>query len=74
LNGFRELVSILLLVFLLQSCAGWVKSKDYYPFDTSELDKLIPGKSNAAEITQILGAPSEIVKLTNGNAYIYRVS
>ena len=74
MNRFRDFVSILVLVCLLQSCAGWAKSKDYYPFNTSELDKLIPGKSNAAEITQILGAPSEIVKLTNGNAYIYRRS
>jgi outer membrane protein assembly factor BamE (lipoprotein component of BamABCDE complex) len=74
LNRFREALFILLLAFILQSCAGWAKSKDYYPFDASGLDKLIPGKSTAAEVTEMLGAPSKIVKLSNGNAYIYRRS
>jgi len=74
LNRFREILFVLLLVFFLQSCAGWAKNKDYHPFDASGLDKLIPGKSTAAQVTEILGAPSEIVKLSNGNAYIYRRS
>ena len=71
---FREILCVLLLMFFLQSCAGWAKNKDYHPFDASGLDKLIPGKSTAAQVTEILGAPSEIVKLSNGNAYIYRRS
>jgi len=74
LNKFREILFVLLLVFFLQSCAGWAKNKDYHPFDASGVDKLIPGKSTAAQVTEILGAPSEIVKLSNGNAYIYRRS
>jgi len=74
LKRFREPLFVLLLVFFLQSCAGWAKTKDYHPFDASGLDKLIPGKSTAAQVTEILGAPSEIVKLSNGNAYIYRRS
>jgi len=74
LNRFREALFILLLVFFLQSCAGWTKRKYYHPFDTSGLDKLTPGKSKAAEVTEMLGAPSSIVKLSNGNAYIYRRS
>jgi outer membrane protein assembly factor BamE (lipoprotein component of BamABCDE complex) len=57
LNRFREILFVLLLVFFLQSCAGWAKNK-----------------STAAQVTEILGAPSEIVKLSNGNAYIYRRS
>ncbi|HUV59666.1 MAG TPA: hypothetical protein VMW09_06095 [Desulfatiglandales bacterium] len=74
MKRFREPLFVLLLVFFLQSCAGWAKTKDYHPFDASGLDKLIPGKSTAAQVTEILGAPSEIVKLSNGNAYIYRRS
>lgn len=74
MNKFREILFVLLLVFFLQSCAGWAKNKDYHPFDASGLDKLFPGKSTAAHVTEILGAPSEIVKLSNGNAYIYRRS
>jgi hypothetical protein len=58
----------------LQSCAGWVKNRDYHPFDPTKLEKLTGGKSTAAHVTKILGAPSEIVKLSNGNAYIYRRS
>jgi len=70
----RESLCILLLVFFLSSCAGWVKNRDYHPFDAAKLDKLTVGKSTVAEVTETLGAPSDIVKLSNGNAYIYRRS
>jgi len=63
-----------LLALFLQSCVMLGKSKDYYPFDTGQLDTLILGKTTAAEVTEALGAPSAIVKLSNGNAYIYRQS
>jgi hypothetical protein len=72
LSRFKELLFIVLLVFFLQSCVMLGKQKDYYPFDTSGLDKLISGKSTAAEVTEMLGAPSKVVKLSNGNAYLYR--
>ena len=74
MKRFREPLCVLLLVFFLQSCAGWAKNMDYHPFDASKLDKLIPGKSTVAQVTEMLGAPSNIVKLSNGNAYIYRRS
>ena len=74
MKRFREPLFVLLLVFLLQSCAGWAKNRDYHPFDAAKLDKLIVGKSTVAQVTEMLGAPSNIVKLSNGNAYIYRRS
>jgi len=74
LKRFREPLFVLLLVFFLQSCAGWAKNKDYHPFDANGLDNLTPGKSTAVQVTKVLGPPSEIVKLSNGNAYIYRRS
>ena len=74
MDRFREILFVLLLVFVLQSCAGWAKNRDYHPFDARELDKLIVGKSTVAQVTEMLGAPSTIVKLSNGNAYIYRRS
>ena len=74
MKRFREPLFVLLLVFFLQSCAGWAKNRDYHPFDARELDKLTPGKSKVAQVTEMLGAPSNIVKLSNGNAYIYRRS
>ena len=72
MNRFREFLFILLLVFFLQSCVVLGTRKDYYPFDTSRLNELIPGKSTAAEVTELLGAPSKVVKLSNGNAYRYK--
>jgi len=72
LNRLTEFLFILLLMLFLQSCVMLAKNKDYYPFDTSGLDKLIPGRSTAAEVTEMLGAPSKVVKLSNGNAYLYR--
>ena len=74
MNRLREPLCILLLAVSLQSCVMLAKNKEYYPFDTSKLDMLIPGKTTAAEVTQVLGAPSTIVKLSSGNAYIYRHS
>ena len=74
MDRFREILFVLLLVFVLQSCAGWAKNRDYHPFDARELDKLTVGKSTVAQVTEMLGAPSTIVKLSNGNAYIYRRS
>ena len=74
LKRLREPLCILLLVFVLSSCAGWVKNKDYHPFDAAQLDMLTAGKSTVAEVTEMLGAPSDIVKLSNGNAYMYRRS
>jgi outer membrane protein assembly factor BamE (lipoprotein component of BamABCDE complex) len=74
LKRFLEALFVLLLIFFLQSCAGWAKNKNYHPFNPEGLNKLTSGKSTANQVTKILGAPSEIVKLSNGNAYIYRRS
>ncbi|MBW1612646.1 MAG: hypothetical protein JRF08_05460 [Deltaproteobacteria bacterium] len=74
MKRFREPLFVLLLVFFLQSCAGWATNRDYHPFDASKLARLTQGKSTVAQVTEMLGAPSRIVKLSNGNAYIYRRS
>ena len=74
MKRLREPLYVLLLVFFLQSCAGWAKNMEYHPFDAAKLDKLTVGKSTAAQVTEMLGPPSNIVKLSNGNAYIYRRS
>lgn len=50
------------------------KSKEYHPFDTQHLSELAIGTTTAQEICRIFGAPTEVVKLTNGNAYLYRRS
>jgi hypothetical protein len=53
-------------------CTVLGKTKEYQPFDVSRLENLSKGKTRAAEVTEMFGAPTEVVKLSNGNAYIYR--
>ncbi len=53
-------------------CTVIGKTKEYQAFDTSKLESLSPGKTRAADVTGLFGAPTEVVKLSNGNAYIYR--
>ncbi len=53
-------------------CTVIGKTKEYQPFDASKLHSIVPGKTGAADITRLFGAPTEVVKLTNGNAYLYR--
>jgi len=63
---------VLLITIFLSGCVVLGKNKQFQPFDSTELDKLVPGKAKAAEVTEIFGAPSEVVELANGNAYIYK--
>ncbi|MEW5908480.1 MAG: hypothetical protein AB1659_01615 [Thermodesulfobacteriota bacterium] len=64
-----------ILFIVLTTCAGCTvlgKTKEYQPFDPQGLKEVIPGKSTARDITRLFGAPVEVVKLTNGNAYFYK--
>ena len=65
-------LAVLLITIFLSGCVVLGKNKQFQPFDSTELDKLVPGKTKAAEVTEIFGAPSEVVELANGNAYIYK--
>ena len=58
----------------LSGCAVLGRGKDYRPFDEQGLAQIKPGQTTAMEVTKIFGAPSQIVKLSNGNAYIYNRS
>jgi hypothetical protein len=58
----------------LSGCAVIGRGKDYRSFDEQGLAQIEPGQTTAMEVTKIFGAPSQIVKLTNGNAYIYNRS
>jgi outer membrane protein assembly factor BamE (lipoprotein component of BamABCDE complex) len=66
-------ISLLILVL----CAGCVilgKNTEFQPLDPTLLEPLVPGQSRAADVCKVLGAPSQVVELSNGNAYIYRRS
>jgi len=67
-----KILAVLLITGLLSGCIVLGKNKQFQPFDSTELDKLTPGKTKAAEVTEIFGAPSEVVELANGNAYVYK--
>lgn len=67
-----NILTVLLIASLLSGCIVLGKNKQFQPFDSTELDKLVPGQTKAAEVTEIFGAPSEVVELANGNAYVYK--
>ena len=66
-----KILAVFLITTLLSGCIVLGKNKQFQPFDSKELEKLVPGKTKAAEVTEIFGAPGEVVELANGNAYIY---
>jgi len=74
LRLLRYAVIVLIIISLCSGCALFGKNKEFQPFDVSALDTIAPGKSTATDITAIFGAPTEVVKMSNGNAYIYRRS
>ncbi len=39
--------------------------------DAGKLEKLVKGQTTATEVGALFGAPSQVVKMSNGNAYIY---
>lgn len=66
------LVTVLVIGIFLSGCVVLGKNKEYQPFAPTELDKLVPGQTKASEVTEIFGAPSKVVELANGNAYVYK--
>jgi outer membrane protein assembly factor BamE (lipoprotein component of BamABCDE complex) len=65
---------IIILTALCCGCAVFGKNKEEQTFNHALIDKVVPGQTTAAEITELFGAPSQVVKLSNGNAYLYKRS
>ncbi|SEM77832.1 hypothetical protein SAMN04489760_14618 [Syntrophus gentianae] len=59
------------ILFQAAGCAVIGRDKNYRPFDTQGLSRIVPGKTTAEETVRLFGAPTEVVKLSNGNAYLY---
>ena len=66
-------ISLLILV-LCTGCVVLGKNTEFQPLDPTLIEPLVPGQSRAADVSKILGAPSQVVELSNGNAYVYRRS
>jgi hypothetical protein len=70
----RDVIIVLSMILLCVSCAMFGKSKEYHGFDAGLLATFIPGTTTAGEIVAVFGAPTHLVKLSNGNAYVYERS
>jgi predicted small secreted protein len=67
-------ISILLVASVFAGCAVFGRGKDFKPFDENALKQVTTGKTSASEVTRLFGPPNKIVKLSNGNAYVYERS
>jgi hypothetical protein len=65
---------ILLAVWICTGCAIFGRGKEFKPFDENSLKEVTAGKTTAAEVTRLFGPPNQIVRLSNGNAYLYERS
>jgi len=65
---------VLLILVLCSGCVVLGKNTEFQPLDPGLLEPLVPGQSRAADVCKVLGAPSQVVELSNGNAYVYRRS
>ncbi len=74
MKAMRDAIVILSIISVCVSCAMFGKSTEYHGFDARLLDRLTPGTTMAAEVLEVFGAPSHMVKLSNGNAYVYERS
>jgi hypothetical protein len=69
-------IAMLMMVILAigSGCAVIGRGKDFRPLEEKALAQITPGKTTAADVMRLFGPPSQIVKLSNGNAYIYNRS
>jgi hypothetical protein len=70
----RILIGILLMASICTGCAVFGRGKNFVPFDENALKQVTTGKTSASEVTRLFGPPNKIVKLSNGNAYVYERS
>ena len=59
------------LCLVLAGCAVFGRDKNLHPYDPAALTQIVPGKSTADDVTRLFGPPTQVVKLTGGNAYVY---
>jgi len=65
------LSGLIVLTILAAGCAAVGRTRDFRPIDPSSLSRITPGVTTGAEIVRLFGPPSQIIRLSNGNAYIY---
>jgi len=71
MRPISTLIALALVIALVSGCAAIGRNRDYRPIEEKTLAQVTPGKTTAADVMALFGPPSQIVKLTNGNVYIY---
>jgi hypothetical protein len=66
-----SLLGMIFVFIMVSGCAVIGRDRDFRPFDPKSLTVVVPGKTTAGQVTQLFGAPTQVVKLSNGNAYMY---
>lgn len=64
-------IFLTIFTFIASGCFVLGANKNYHPFDSEALGEIQAGQTTAQEICRIFGAPTEVVEMSNGNAYIY---
>lgn len=69
------LLAITVLIIIANTgCFMIGKGKKYHPFDPVALEQVQPGTTLASDVANMFGAPTKIVEMSNGNAYVYQRS
>ncbi len=71
---FRSMLLLAALALLFSGCAAVGKNIEYQSFDPDKLEGVAPGRTTAAQVTTLFGAPTQVVELSGGNAYVYERS
>ncbi|MBA4396710.1 MAG: hypothetical protein C0394_04920 [Syntrophus sp. (in: bacteria)] len=74
MRQLRIAMLVMVILSMGSGCAVIGRGKDFRPLEEKTLGQVTPGKTTAADVMRLFGPPSQIVKLTNGNAYIYNRS
>ena len=70
-----NVISALLLVTLLSTSGCVLARQDLNePIDATAVQQLVPGKTTAREVVELLGGPNEVVQLGRRTAYQYHSS
>ena len=63
--------SAALLLSLLAGCAIGRQAENV-PLEPAKIEKLVPGKTTALEVVEVMGAPVDVIQLGRRSAYLYR--
>lgn len=67
----RSLAALAALLLLINGCAAVGKNVEYQSFDPGKLENVAPGQTTAGQVVTLFGAPTQVVELSGGNAYVY---